>query len=170
VGYARGPFDGAGPQVRADALVARSSKPGWSLVVSEEDKRTFAVQIQCSLQRRKQRQKHFSQASDGPALVDDEVSAASEQELQLGELLFTCSKLAELRAYSRLVSDDASITSIGFGLAAVGVAGSVYGEARDEEHPLVSLPQHSASKSAALPPGWSTAQTISSANERELRL
>jgi hypothetical protein len=29
-------------------------------------------------------------------LVDDEVSASSEQELQLGELLFTCSKLAEI--------------------------------------------------------------------------
>jgi len=29
-------------------------------------------------------------------LVDDEVTAASEQELQLGELFLTCSKLAEV--------------------------------------------------------------------------
>jgi hypothetical protein len=53
--YVGRPFDAAGPQVSSDALVARSSKVRGSLVVSEEDKGTFAVQIQRSLQCRKQR-------------------------------------------------------------------------------------------------------------------
>jgi hypothetical protein len=44
------------------------------------------------------------------------------------------------------------ISGIGFGLAAVSVAGSVYGEARYVEDPLVSLPQSSASKKSAAPP------------------
>jgi hypothetical protein len=33
------------------------------------------------------------------------------------------------------------IAGIGFGLAAVGIAGSVYGEAGDIEDPLISFPQ-----------------------------
>jgi len=60
VGYARGPFYGAASKVRGDALVACSSKLGWTLVVSKEDKKTFAVQIQSPLQSRKQRQKCLS--------------------------------------------------------------------------------------------------------------
>jgi hypothetical protein len=45
------------------------------------------LKIQRSLQSGKQRDKGLSEASDGPALVGNEVAAASEQKLQLGELL-----------------------------------------------------------------------------------
>jgi hypothetical protein len=96
VGYARGPFYGAASKVRGDALVACSSKLGWSLVVREEGQGTFAIQIQSPLQSRKQRQKRLSQASDGSALVGDEVATASEQKLQLGDLLLTWPKLTEV--------------------------------------------------------------------------
>jgi len=40
-----------------------------------------------------------------------------------------------------LVSDEASIAGIGFGLAAVSIAGSIYGETGDVEDSLVSFPQ-----------------------------
>ena len=87
--------------------------------MGEEDKGTFAVQIRCSLQCREQRHQRLSQAGDGPALVDDEISAASEQELRLGELLFTCSKFAEVRAHPCPICDEVGITGIGFRLAPV---------------------------------------------------
>jgi hypothetical protein len=78
-------------------------------------------------------------------LVGYEVSAVSEEKLQLGELLLTWCKLAEVWSHPCLISDDVGITGIGFGLTAVGIAGSIYGEAWDVEDPLVSLPQSSAS-------------------------
>jgi hypothetical protein len=81
------------------------------------------------------------EASDGSALVGDEVAAPSEQKLQLGDLLFTWGKLTEVRSHSSLISNDMGIAGIGFGLPAVGVASPLHGEARDVEHPLVSLPQ-----------------------------
>jgi hypothetical protein len=49
------------------------------------------------------------------------------------------------------VGDDAGITGIGFRLAAVSIAGSVYGEAWDIEHPLVSLPQERQQERRATP-------------------
>ena len=66
----------------------------WSLVVGQEGERIFAIQIQSPLQSRKQRQKCFSKAGDSPALVGDEVATASEEELKLGDLMFTCLELA----------------------------------------------------------------------------
>jgi hypothetical protein len=67
--------------VGGDALVPRSSELGWSLVVGEEGEGTFAVHIQSTLQSRKQRHKRLSEASDGSALIGNEVAAASEEEL-----------------------------------------------------------------------------------------
>ncbi len=138
--YVRGPFDGAVFEVSGDTLVARSSKLGRSLVVREEDKRTFAVQIQCSFQCRKQRQKCLSEASDGSALVGDEVAAASQEKLQLGDLLLTWLELTEVRPHPRLVGDDTSIAGIGFGLSTVGVASPIHAEARDVEDFLIVFP------------------------------
>jgi hypothetical protein len=127
--------------MRCTARVARSSKLRRGLVTSEEDEGTFAVQIQSPLQSRKQRQKCLSKASDGSAPVGDEVTAAPEKKLQFGELFLAWLELAEVRSHPRLVGDDVGISGIGFGFTAVSVTGSVYGEARDVEDPLVSLPQ-----------------------------
>jgi hypothetical protein len=74
-------FDGAVPEVGDDALVPGSPELGWSLVVGQEGERAFAVQIQCSLQSRKQRHKRLSWADYGSAPVGDEVATASEEEL-----------------------------------------------------------------------------------------
>jgi hypothetical protein len=51
--------------------------------------------------------------------------SASEQELQLGDLLFTWLKFAKIGPHARLVGHDAGITGIGFGLSGVrGVQGT----------------------------------------------
>jgi hypothetical protein len=92
--------------------VANSSELGRSLVVAEEGEWTFAVEIQRSLQSGKQRQKCLSKASDGSALVGDEVSASSEQKLQFGDLLLTWLKSTEVRPHPSLIGDEADITSI----------------------------------------------------------
>jgi hypothetical protein len=47
-------------QIRSNTFMACSPKLRRALVVSEEDKGTFAVKIQCPLQSRKQRQKCLS--------------------------------------------------------------------------------------------------------------
>ena len=66
------------------------------LAVGDQRQSSPPVQIQCPLQSRKQRQKRFSEASDGSALVGDEVAAASEEKLQLGDLLLTWLEFAEV--------------------------------------------------------------------------
>ena len=133
--------------------MASSSELRWSLVMSEEGQGTFAVQVQSPLQCWKQRQKGFSQASDGPTLVGNEIATASKQKLQLGDLLFTWFEHAEVWPHPRLVGYDVGITGIGFGLAAVGVASPVYAEAWDVENTLWFRSHSSASKSAVPPPG-----------------
>src|SRR5215217_5133182 len=138
--YAIEPFDTAVSEVSGDALVACSSKPCRVLVVGEEDKGTSPVQVQRSLQGWKQRQESLSEAGDGSGLVGDEVAAVSEKKLQFGDLFLTWSKLTEVWPHPSLVGDNASIAGIGFGLTAVGVAGSVYGEARDVKNPLIPFP------------------------------
>ncbi len=105
--------------------MARSSKLCRGLVVSEEDKGTFAVQIQCPLQSRKQRQKRLSEASDDSALIGDEVATASEEKLQLGDLFFTWLELTEVWSHPGLVGYYMCISGISFRFTAVGVAGSV---------------------------------------------
>jgi hypothetical protein len=124
-----------------DTLVARSSKLGRSLVASEEGQRIFTVQIKRSLKGWKQRQKCLFEAGDGSALVGDEVAATSEEKLQFGDLFFTCSEFAKVCSHASLVGDYMCISGVGLGLAAVGVAGSVYAEARDVEDPLITFPQ-----------------------------
>jgi hypothetical protein len=57
--------------------------------VGEEGEGTFAVQIQNPLQSRKQRLVRLSEASDGSALIGDEVTAASEKKLKFGDVLLT---------------------------------------------------------------------------------
>jgi hypothetical protein len=109
--------------------------------VGEKGERTFAVHIQSPLQSRKQGQKCLSETSDGSALVNNEVAAASEEKLQFGELFFTWLELTKVRPHPSLVGNGMGISGIGFRLTAVGVAGSVYAEARDVENSLVSLPQ-----------------------------
>jgi hypothetical protein len=74
-------------------------------------------------------------------LVGDEGAAASEEKPQFGDLFLARSKLAEVRPRPSPVGDDVGIPGMGFGLAAVGVAGSVYGEAGDVENPLIPFPQ-----------------------------
>ena len=74
------------------------------------------------------------------ALVGNEIATASKQKLQLGDLFFACFELAEVWPHPRLVGYDVSITGIGFGLSSVGVAGSVYAEARDVEDFLITFP------------------------------
>jgi hypothetical protein len=101
----------------------------------------------------KQRQKSFSEASDGSALIGDEVAAAPEKKLQLGDLLLTWPELAEIRPHTRLIGDEVGIASIGFGLSTVGVAGPIHGEPGDIENFLIAFPQESATNSAAPPPG-----------------
>ena len=81
MGYFVRSFDATVSEVGGDALVPGSPELSWTLVVAQEGEGTFAVQIQCSLQSRKQRQKRLSKAGDGPALVGDEVATASEEEL-----------------------------------------------------------------------------------------
>ena len=49
-------------------------------------------------------------------------------------------KLTEVRPHTSLVSDDVGIAGIGFGLATVGVVGSVHGEAENVKDPLVLFP------------------------------
>jgi hypothetical protein len=93
-------------------------------------------------------QASLSEASDGPALVGDEVAAPSEKKLQLGELFFTSSKLTKVRPHPSLVGDDEGIKGIGFGLTAVGIAGSVYGESGNVENSLWFRSHSSASKRA----------------------
>jgi len=61
--------------------------------------------------------------------------------LQLGKLYLAGCELAETGSHAGLVSDDVSVFGVGFRLAAVGVAGSVYGESGDVEDSLLSLPQ-----------------------------
>jgi hypothetical protein len=51
-------------------------------------------------------------------LVGHEVATASEEKLQLGELLLTWFKLAEVWSHPCLISNDVGIPSIGFGLTA----------------------------------------------------
>jgi hypothetical protein len=74
-------------------------------------------------------------------LVGNKITAASEEKLQFGELLFTCLEFTETRPHPGLICDEASIAGIGFGLTAISVAGPVYAEARHVEDSLVSLPQ-----------------------------
>jgi hypothetical protein len=74
-------------------------------------------------------------------LVGEEVTAPSEEELQLSELFFTWLELPEIRSHSSLISNDMGITSIGFGFATISVASSIHSEGGDVEDPLVSLPQ-----------------------------
>jgi hypothetical protein len=62
------------------------------------------------------------------------------------------------------------ITGIGFRLAPVSIAVSVHGEAGNVEDSLVSLPQQCYQERRATSAGLSTAQTISLANESEIRL
>ncbi len=85
--------------------------------MSEEGQGTFAVQVQSSLQSRKQRQKGFSETSDGSALVGNEVATASEEKLQLGDLFFTWLELTEVTPHPGLLGDDVRIAGIGFGLS-----------------------------------------------------
>ena len=51
----------------------------------------------------------------------------------MGELFFTCSELTEVWPHPGLVGYYMCIAGISFGLTAIGVAGSVYGEAGDVE-------------------------------------
>lgn len=67
--------------------------------MSEE---TFAVQLQCQLQSRKQRHKRPSEVGEDPAVVRNYVAATNEQKLKLGDLLLIESKLAEVRPHPRL--------------------------------------------------------------------
>ena len=73
-----------------------SSKLRGALVMSEEDQGTFAIHIQSPLQSCKQRHQRLSEARDGSTLVRNEVTAASKEKLQLGDLLLPCPKLAEV--------------------------------------------------------------------------
>ncbi len=138
--YVIGTFDAAVSEIRGDALVARSSELCRSLVVGEENEGSFAVHIQCPLQSGKQRQEGLSEAGDDSGLVGNEVTTASEEKLQLGDLLLTWVELAEVWPHPGLVSDEVGISGIGFGLTAVGVAGSIHAEAGDVEDFLIVFP------------------------------
>lgn len=129
--------------------MSRTSDLGRSLVAGEEDEGAFGVQVQGALEGREERQKRLSEAGYGAGLVRNEVSSASEEELQLGEGAFLGGELGEVAPHAGLVGDDAGVPLVGLGLPAVSVAGTVYGEAGNVEDPLAPLPQQRQKKRRA---------------------
>jgi len=141
MGESVGSLDGAVSEVVSQALAARTADGGRSLVVAQQGEGALVGQVEAALQGRKEGQERLSEASDGAGLVGDEIPAAGEKELKLGELSFAGCELTELRSHTSLIGDDASVFGVGFGLSAVGVASPIHAETRDVEDPLVSLPK-----------------------------
>jgi hypothetical protein len=83
----------------------------------------------------------WSRRADAAALVDHEVSSASEEELQLGYGPFLGGEFGEVPSHAGLVGDEAGVSSIGFGLSPIGVAGALHDEAGNVEDLLFTLPQ-----------------------------
>ncbi len=144
----------------------------WGLVAGEEDQRAFGVvEVQGALKKSGEKgQERLPEAGYGAAgLVCDEVASASEKELQLGEgaLFLGSEEFGEVAPHARLIGDEAGVPLVGFGLRAVGVAGTVHGdEAGNIDHPLPPLPQEGHQEERrAPPPGWSMAHTRLRARE-----
>ncbi len=143
LGDVLGSTDAAVLEEGADPLAARPADLSRSLVMADEGEGAPAVEVQGSLERRKRSQESVSEAGDGPGPVGYEVSAAGEEDLQLGELCLLGGELSKVGSHAGLVGDDMGIAGIGLGLTAVGVAGAIHAEAGDVEDPLPSLPQQS---------------------------
>jgi hypothetical protein len=141
LGEGVGSLDGAVSEIVGEALAAHTADGGGGLVVSYQGEGSPVVQVQRSLQGRKQRKKSFSEAGDGAGLVGDEIAAAGEKELKLGKLSFARCEFAEVWSHARLIGDDKSIPSIGFGLPTVGIASPIHGKAWKVEDALPSFPQ-----------------------------
>jgi hypothetical protein len=135
-------FDAAVAEEGDEALATYTADGGGGLVVSYQGEGAPVVQVQRPLQGRKQRKKSFSEAGDGAGLVGDEIPAtAGDEELQLGKLSFAGCEFAEVRSHARLIGDDVSVSGVGVGLPAVGIASPIHGKAWKVENPLASFPQ-----------------------------
>jgi hypothetical protein len=109
--------------------------------VGDQRERASPVQVESSLQRREQGQKHLPEAGDTSGPVSDKVAPSGEEKLKFSEIAFAGGEPAEVASHSSLIGDDVSISGVGLGLPTVGIAGPIHGQARDVEDSLVSLPQ-----------------------------
>jgi hypothetical protein len=81
--------------------------------------RNPVVQVQSPLQSGKGGQKGVSETVDGAGLVTDQVPAASEEGLQLGQFVLAGGELLEVWPHTGLIGDDVGVSGVGLGLSGV---------------------------------------------------
>ena len=91
-----GALGGAASEVGGDALVVGSPKLGRGPAASSRIATSLFRSKACSKAGNKDKGTSLRRVM-GPALIGDEVAAASEVELQFGDLLPTCLELSDIR-------------------------------------------------------------------------
>ncbi len=83
--------------------MAHTADGGGGLVAHYQGEGAPVVQVEGTLQGRKQRQQCFPEAGDGAGLIGDEIAAAGDEELQFGKLSFAGCEFAEVRSHPSLI-------------------------------------------------------------------